>query len=472
MSPITATAPTTVAPSPAAPAVRHLRWLTASLYLLGLAISVQLVWSTVVRLWSTKGTDFLVIRAAAAALLRGDRLYDLRRIEGELFGASYHLPPFAAVVAAPFALLDEDTALTLWRVLALAAHFGALALLLRVLGIRRSSPLAAGAFVVWAFSWPTRATVIQGQWDAFFLLALAAAWWAERWRRGALAGLLLALAGSVKPFPLLALGYFGTRRRWSAVLGAVVGLALLFGLAFVLAGPPSTTTFLERVAPRLGATTAYAENQSLAGFLARWVEPDMRPVPTEAPVVYLLSRALFVGLLVPLGLLGLRTPLGRYGPELHYAAWVAAAPIGIPASWLDYQELLLLPLLMLAAAWWSGRGPRPSWIQGCLFGAALVLIAFGDHYTVLGPDAGELWKQQTARVDAANQRLLADFAGPRMLLISYKLYGALLLFGLCLWNGWRASVWEGWTPTGWKAVREQGRATVRSDDAATSRVAR
>lgn len=448
MPPITATAPTTVAPSPTAPAARHRLWLTAGLYLLGVAISIQLVWSTVVRLWSTKGTDFLVIRAAAAAMLRGDRLYDLQRVEKDLFGPSYHLPPFAAVVASPFALLDEDTALTLWRVLALLAHFGALALLLRVLRVRWSSPLAGGALVVWAFAWPARATVIQGQWDAFFLLALAAAWWAERRRRGVLAGLLLALAGSIKPFPLLALGYFGVRRRWSAVVGALAGLGLCFGLAVIVAGPRNTTTFLERVVPYLGATTAYAENQSLAGFLARLVEPDMRPNPTAAPLVYLLSRGLFLLLLVPLGLLGFRTPLGRYGPELQYAAWVAAAPIGIPASWLDYQQLLLLPLLVLAVAWWGGRGPRPSVVQVAVFGAALVLIAFGDHYTVLGPDAGELWKQQTARVDAANQRLLADFAGPRMLLVSYKLYGALLLFGLCLWNGWRASVWEGWASFG------------------------
>jgi hypothetical protein len=186
----------------------------------------------------------------------------------------------------------------------------------------------------------------------------------------------------------------------------------------------------------------------------------MRPVPTEAPIVYLLSRALFVAMLVPLGLLGLRTPRGRYGPDLQYAAWVAASPIGIPASWLHYQQLLMLPLLVLAAVWWSGRGPRPGWLQLGLFAAALALIAFGDHYTVLGQDAGELWKQQTARVDAANERLLAEFAGPRMLLVSYKLYGALILLGLCLWNGWRSSAWEGWASLRLTAPRREEPATV------------
>jgi hypothetical protein len=123
---------------------------------------------------------------------------------------------------------------------------------------------------------------------------------------------------------------------------------------------------------------------------------------------------------------------------------------------MHYQQLLLLPFLFLAAAWWSGRGPRPGALVLALFGLALVLVAFGDHYTVLGPDAGELWKQQTARVDEAGERLLARFSGPAMLLISYKLYGALLLFGLCLQGAWRRSAWQRAGRPGRVAAAEPG----------------
>src|SRR5205823_5171588 len=101
---------------------------------------------------------------------------------------------------------------------------------------------------------------IAGQWDAFFLLALAGALWLERVgqvpqpghrRRAAVAGLGLALVGSVKPYPLLTLGYFVVRRRWWTVLSALAGLALFFGLAYLLLGRQESLTFLRRVAPHL-----------------------------------------------------------------------------------------------------------------------------------------------------------------------------------------------------------------------------
>ncbi|MCC7105654.1 MAG: DUF2029 domain-containing protein [Chloroflexi bacterium] len=419
-------------------------WLVVGLYLLGAAISVQLVWSSLVPLYGKKGTDYLVVYEASRSLIEGGRLYDLQKISRDLFGANYHLPPFAAMIAEPLAFLGDDQALTAWRVLALASHFGALALLLRVLGVSRWSPLAPAALAVWAFCWPARFTFIHGQWDAFFLLVLAAGLWAEHRKQGVIAGALIAIASSVKPYPGLAMGYFLTRRRWSAVLAAIVAAGLCAGLAYLVAGPQQTTTFVQRVAPMVGATTGYVENQSLTGFVARLLEPEARPVPTELPLVYTVGRLLLVALLAPLVLLGLRTPRDRPAADLQYAAWVATAPIVIPVAWMHYQELLLLPLLVLAANWAATSAPRPARVEYVLFAVGLVLVAFGDNYTVLGAEtASEMFKNEQARVNAANARVLADFAGPAVLILSYKLYGALLIWALSLRAAWRASAFEG-----------------------------
>jgi hypothetical protein len=169
----------------------------------------------------------------------------------------------------------------------------------------------------------------------------------------------------------------------------------------------------------------------------------MRPVAAESPTIYWGSRLLLGLLLIPLGLMLLRSPRGRDGSAVHYAAWAALAPIGIPVAWMHYQQLLLLPLLVLAVAWLRGEPPsRVSWLGWATYAVALVLITFGDHYTVLGAEAGELWKTQVSRVDAANDVLLARFAGPAMLLVSYKLYGALLLWALCVVEAWRSSAWK------------------------------
>jgi hypothetical protein len=428
--------------------------LTLVLYLLAFAIVGQLVWESLVRFNATKGTDFLVIREAGGDLLRGQSPYDPRKIERDLFGPAFHLPPFAAVLAAPFALLGEDEALTAWRLLSLAAHFGALAILLHLFRVPWRTPLAAAALAVLASARPPRAVFIHGQWDCLFLLALSLGLLGLQRGSPWLAALPLAIAGSVKPYPALALGAYLVRRWWPALFAAALGFGLCLALGLALA-PAATQTFFSRVTPHLGATTAYAENQSLAGFLARLIEPEMRPLVAESPLVYLGSRLLaLVGLGLPLLALGLRRATDFRAEALQYAAWICAAPSVTAAAWMHYQTLLLLPLLVLAAVWWRERHTPGASLPGALTQAlyllALVLIAYGDHYTVLGADAGELWKTQDARVEAANQRLLAQFAGPAVLLLSYKLYGALLLFGLCLVAAWRRSRPEPW-PGSWSA---------------------
>jgi hypothetical protein len=83
-------------------------------------------------------------------------------------------------------------------------------------------------------------------------------------------------------------------------------------------------------------------------------------------------------------------------------------------------------------------------VEYVLFAVGLVLVAFGDNYTVLGAEtASEMFKNEQARVNAANARVLADFAGPAVLILSYKLYGALLIWALSLRAAWRASAFEG-----------------------------
>jgi hypothetical protein len=432
-----------------------------SLRLLGFyAVAVLLVLDLTRMTLLSNGTavDLAIVQTSVHRMLRGQPLYNTDRMQGDFFGHNSHLPPFGLLLAVPFALLDWRSGQQAWRVLSLVAHFGSLALLLRTFGIARTSLLAPAALAVWAAFGPARSSFLLGQWDAFFLLALAAAWWAERHRRGALAGALLALAGSIKLYPLLALGYFATRRRWTAVLAAGFVLALAFGLAYLLAGPRESQTYLQQVLPLLGATTAYPENQSMAGFAARLVEPTMWTSVTQSAAVYGVSRGLLVGLLLPLGLLLLRAPRAALGADLQYAAWVAAAPIGLPVAWEHYQELLLLPFLVLAAAWCRpDRSGQPGRWDRLLYCLALALVASGDFHTVLGPAADDLWKADPGRAQAAGDYLLARFAGPAVLLLSLKLYGALLLWGLCLRAAWRASAWAG-RPASWRALLAPQRA--------------
>lgn len=415
---------------------RRARVLLIGLYGVALGIALQLLWTVLVAQYGAGGRDYDNGIRGVHAASQAKPLYDVGWITADLFGAPFHLPPLAALIPMPLILPGRNPGLEVWRALSLAAHFGALAVLLRALGVPRASMLTPLALAVWGVLWPVRTSLYEGQWDAFFLLAVAAAWWAAARQRGLLAGAILALAGNVKPYPLLALGYFVARRRWGTVSAGLLGCGLVFAGAGLAVGLDETLVFLQAVMPQLGGTTGYSQNQSFAGFLVRLVDRDLRPIVSHTPLVYLLSRAFTLGSLLLLGLMTSRTPRSPSGAALQYAGWVAGMPIVIPVAWDHYQVLLALPLVVLAWAWWSGA-PRPTRFEGALFMAALVLIAFGDHTTVLGPGAAELWQPKVR--DAMNETLRARFAGPLMLLLSYKLYGALLLWGLCLRAAWQTS---------------------------------
>src|SRR5215217_7169891 len=83
--------------------------LVLGLYVVALGIAAELVWYSLVTMHGKKGADFaLVVYEAGGAVLHGGGLYDVQRVARDLFGPAYHLPPFAAVAAAPLGLLGRD----------------------------------------------------------------------------------------------------------------------------------------------------------------------------------------------------------------------------------------------------------------------------------------------------------------------------------------------------------------------------
>ena len=186
-------------------------------------------------------TDFVQFFASAQSLRAGDSIYKPLQFEdfepapadAGIRPAQVHPnlnPPLLALLVAPLTLLGLQWAYAVWVALSLVSGLCACALLWR--GVRQADRKDSELVWLWlAFLvyFPTYTAVTLGQVTTFLFLALAGAWLAARRGRGRLAGVLVGVAVSLKPFVALLVVFFALQRRWRVVAWAI-GTALLTAL--------------------------------------------------------------------------------------------------------------------------------------------------------------------------------------------------------------------------------------------------
>jgi hypothetical protein len=287
---------------------------------------------------------------------------------------------------------------------------------------------------LWTQIGPLQIAVGEGQWDPVFLLLIAGATFGVARQRFVLAALLVALAASVKPYPLALAGWFLARRRWGALVATGVASLLLFAVGAAIVGLDETAAFLTRVLPASGATTAYADNQALGGVIARLLTNDLKPFPLrDVPAVDLSIRVVALGLSVLTVWIAARRP-GTQAMEraLQLSLFVPLSILVIPAAWTHYQAILLVPLTLLAVDR-ARRCPREP--LGWLLLAAIYAVLLLPNPTMLyGPEIDRgLWLR--SRADGANlalQRLYPTELS--RLVLSYKAFGVAALYCLLAWR--------------------------------------
>jgi len=307
--------------------------------------------------------DFPWYYLTARRVWQGKDFYQGLREEARSLGiADYFIdyavaPPTFALAVAPLALFPYPAAWGIWQALSLLALAGSLALAVRAL--RPAFP--PSTWPVWGclvlLYPPLSFHLVYAHTELFILLLLTAAWVSLRRGWEIPAGLLLALAGVTRLYPLFFLLLLLQRRAWKALLAALAGGAGWVLLAGLASGPEAYLRYLEVL--RSGISTFYPRwgNASLWGVLFKasvlWPSLGQRPGLLDG-----------LAALLSLGLLGgtlaltwkdahLPTSLDR-----HFALFIAAVLLVSPLSWVYYQVLLYLPFLLLLAAWREGRLPR------------------------------------------------------------------------------------------------------------------
>ena len=183
----------------------------------------------------------------------------------------YRLPPVAAVLLAPIALLPLEVSAFLFGLAKLAALFSIVTMVLRLMGkdmhyrgkILVLSLLGVGGYFVEEFR--------NGNFHLLSLwIVVAAVYLAER-SKNVLPAFLLAVVASVRFTPVIYVPYFGMRRRWllcAATMGFIILLFLLPSAIFgVEAGGEMLDAFVELTVQK----TVDPHNYSLRGAILKYL---------------------------------------------------------------------------------------------------------------------------------------------------------------------------------------------------------
>ena len=278
--------------------------------------------------------DFDSFWRSANAMLAGQNIYDtgVRLVNLN--------PPIWTVLISPLGLLPVLTAYRVFVVISLVVTVAYLAWIAEELRLRPGWTVVG--VVMLLLSSPLLATLALGQVYPVLTLGLVAAWVADRRDRQEVSGAALGLVVAFKPSLLPVLLWPLARRRWRALVAALVSGAAATLVGIVVLGPGATLDYIEVLRER--SVSAYWDNASLPSAAARLFTENpyaqnVATLPWMVPVGYALgiSAIVFTAMRV------------RYGPEVGLWALVAASLLASPIAWHNYLVLLGPGVLLLLA---------------------------------------------------------------------------------------------------------------------------
>jgi hypothetical protein len=356
--------------------------------------------------WPIETPDFSAFYRGAMAVDAGQSPYDLEGLRQEPYGAFYKYPPLFAIALVPLARLGYMPAWHIWLVISLILYLATLGLLAWAESLSPRGPwfwLLALAFFVFQ---PSLDTLYGGQLEFVLLFLFTAAYAALREIRcgPAIAGISIALGTLLKLFPILLVPWLLVR-RFRAAVWVAVGLLALTALSVAVAGWPLQLEYLTKVLPNQPGGTAWLENQAFFGFFARlWVSGASvdSNVPTALPAATWLSRLAGIAAYIVSLVVVVRAKHPRHG----FTVLLPCILLVLPAAWIHYETILLLPFGIFLAAYARGSRPAP-WP---LLLVAFLLLAFGNENLV--------WQSRSGLVQ------------------SYKFFGVFLLWVLGMLWAW------------------------------------
>ncbi len=225
---------------------------------LGLGLIVSALRNAGTRAW---GIDFRVFYESGMAWRTGGDLYATARVAPNLN------PPQFIVAFAPLTWFPPDVAVKVWLAINVAAAIGAAVIIWRELDLPRSNMAFMAAIAITGVSTGIVFGFEEGQPLGIFALLCTIAWSAQRRDNRELAGSLLGVLVSLKPFMGCFLLVALLRRQWTTIFWSIVAALMSVAVGVAVAGAHSFSRWIE-----VGRQVSWFEhplNASIAGLLAR-----------------------------------------------------------------------------------------------------------------------------------------------------------------------------------------------------------
>lgn len=324
----------------------------------------------------------IFLRMSEVFLERGTLYYHAEHAAASFEPATsvFKFPPFSAV----FLLLlvrdgiQDGDFIVVW-ILQIAIYLATALFAVRTLRPAAAWPFAALAAVLALNFEPFFETLWRLQLETPILLLLLLGLYGMQRGRDALAGAALGVAVMLKIYPGMLLLYLLLRRRWRAVgwcLGAMVAIQLLSLAVF---GLSENFVYLFRILPGMLGEAPLLDAENLG--LGRYVQSLLGAGPGAAAWITRLLALALAGASVAAVLRRGEPSDEPRRTALEFGLFVTLVLLLLANSWVNYQLLLLLPLLVLLSA---GLEPeRKRWTILAVTLAAGVLLLF---YAPCGPE--------------------------------------------------------------------------------------
>jgi hypothetical protein len=339
-------------------------------------------------------------------------------------------PPFAVLLAVPFAVLDYPYAHLAWNLLTYGLFLAAIAVVVNELKVPFAWPALFPAIILLLGN-PVLNQLYQGQLNCLLASLITAAWVADRRGRSALGGVAIGLAGAVKLYPLFLLIYFTFTRRWNGLAAGILAFLAANGFTGTVFGMVAFHEYFLTVVPAVaGQFEKSWVNLSLHGFWLRLMEAEQFSSRLDSTTVCTVGRGLAWSGVLAMTLLVARAchrARTREKRDCAFALAMVATLLVSPITWSHYSLLLLLPLVL---AWMQASPGSERWV----FGAILGLLWLPPNF------AAQVWRGQDGAA------LLNDLNHSRLTIrenlgiVSIPHYALVGLFLLVLRQSGRAGI--------------------------------
>lgn len=234
---------------------------------------------------------------------------------------------------------------------------------------------------LFVFFIPAADSMGLGQSDITIFFFMVVSFWAYRRGHTLGSGLALGVAILMKLSPAVFLLYWAWKREWRMLIYSLVSVAFIGLLTLPVVGLKLWMQFITQIFPALATGTAYAQNQSLPGLIARlMLDPRFAQglqsapsVPAVRLVTYLVS-ALVIGLALYFTRGRLVKP-AALPFALEYSVWLIVTIVISPIAWDHYFTWMLLPFSVLLTVFLNSTFNLPrAIVSGCVYVVGLLLV--------------------------------------------------------------------------------------------------